>query len=145
MPLRLQPRNAEAHGVVQAVALGKPYELVARYDAFHCGEHAAGCEKVPRPAHELPGVGERTRDDDIELFLGLPGLDAVLDHGGVIELQLADGLTQERRLLLVRVEQRDLQTRTRDRERNPGETGAATDVQRPPRGSDVGNDGKAVE
>src|SRR5262249_30268108 len=100
---------------------------------------------VPRPTHELPRVAERAADDQVELLLRLPRLDAILHDGRVVERQLAYRLSQESHFLLVGVEQRDLHARACERERDTGESRTAANIERPLGIADVRDDREAVE
>ncbi len=108
---------------------GQLLQLLVWIEPFHGDQPAPGRDKSAPERGKRREIGKGSRDDDIEQRLGVVVLGALVGYPDIAEPELDDRLPQERRLLVVAVEQHDAPTESCDGERNARQPAATADVE----------------
>src|SRR3989304_1128399 len=128
MTLGAHSRHLERDHASQLEPIRQLSQFFMRVDSFHRGNGSAGGAQTPGELQELGQVGNRARNYQLELALRLPRFDALTHHLGVGDSEFDRGLAQERRFLMIAVEQRHAGLPPDQCKRDPGQARAAADV-----------------
>src|SRR6059036_2141805 len=131
MPLGVEPGNGQGVYLPQAEVRRQALDFLEGIDTLHRREHAARREQMSGQRDELGNFGKRAGNDVIEFLNGVPSLDPLAYHRGVLQLEVRYHLSEEGRFFVIAVEQCDLNVRPGHRNGNPRESRAGADVEHP--------------
>src|SRR5215470_11987217 len=120
MPLGGEPRDLELVGGCDADALWKRCNLLSRIGSFHGEQLSSRGEQVNSPRCKLHEVRQRSGGCHFKQLRRREGLRARGLYFDIRKAKLRRELPEERGLLLVAVEQRDMPARASNRQRDAG-------------------------
>src|SRR5690242_460084 len=129
MSLRAESGNAQRMHLPHAKSTGQMLDLIEGMDALHRRYDAAPGEQVFGERDELGDFGERARNDAIEFFCWVPGLDPLAHHRDVFQRELGYCFPEKGRLLMVAIQQHHVEIGSCNGDRDPGEPGSTADVE----------------